>query len=90
MPSSCPNQLNSQFKMMMNLTAKTGDEYFTIFKNGTFHTHPNGVPLLSDVDEKTTKRLGLPLACIGLVPQRKTQCFNVPKEGNEFTKACRF
>ena len=42
----------------------------------TYHTHPNGTPFPSDVDIKTTKRMGKRFLIIGLVPTNEIIIFS--------------
>ena len=42
----------------------------------TYHTHPNGTPMPSDIDRKTTARLNKNYLIIGLVPTRKVIVFS--------------
>ena len=86
--AECPTDRSDQFQTLMELTARTGKEYFTLGKEYSFHTHPRGIPYPSNTDMNTQAKLGKPLLCIGLVPQRETYCW---KHGDKTdTPTCKF
>ena len=63
-------------------------EQIMLFKEGSFHTHPHGIPYPSKTDLETARKINRPMMCIGLVPQRKTVCFIVNEKS--YRKACEF
>ena len=73
-----PVHLADKFATMIEMTAQTGKEYYTVFEDGTYHTHPQGIKYPSNVDMATGNKLGLPKLCIGRVPQKEVWCWNVP------------
>ena len=87
--SECPSpnsELNQRFHKLMDMTAQTGKEYYTLSENLSFHTHPKGTPYPSLIDMNTAVKLEKPMMCIGQVPQRETTCWSVPN----FGQVCRF
>ena len=76
-------QINPKFVELMKRTEETGKEYAIEWEQGTFHTHPNGVPYPSGKDVMTGVKIGKPLLCIGLVPQKTTMCWSVKDNMDE-------
>ena len=97
-PIKCPVDLKPMFKTLMEKNEKIcqvangncGDEseQVLLWSEASFHTHPHGVPRPSGVDLDTARRTGRPLMCIGMVPSKKTVCWQV--NANSIKKMCEF
>lgn len=68
------------------LTAANFDEavncetvYFSQDNGYTYHTHPNGDPMPSQIDKDTTNRFKKKFMLIGLVPQKRVVIYKAPK-----------